>query len=151
MLMLGIVDEDRGDYDAAEPRIVAAREIFRQSGRGHGAMIATYHLGVVAHGRGETDRARQLWGALLDTLAVLGHACGLFEIAARLQGAAGTIESHSARGEMPERLLYERTEAQLRAALGEEAYARAQAEGRALSPDDLNAVAETVLATATMD
>jgi predicted ATPase/class 3 adenylate cyclase len=72
ILVQGIVDEDRGKYDAAEPRFVTARELLRKGGDETGVAVATYHLGTVAYGRGEADRARELWEAAVADLRARG-------------------------------------------------------------------------------
>jgi predicted ATPase/class 3 adenylate cyclase len=201
MLALGIVEEDRGAYDVAEDHLLAASELYRRVGYEIDQLVATYHLGVVAYGRGEVAQARQVWqdvladakarddavvaawcllylgmqeaehgvpaaaasalreylalsqisalrhhqGDLLDTVAVLGTACGLFAIAARLQGAASVVEWHTGRAELPERSVYERTEARLRNVLGEAVYLQAWEHGAAFRPEETSAAVAAVL------
>ncbi|HEY7034730.1 MAG TPA: LuxR C-terminal-related transcriptional regulator [Thermomicrobiales bacterium] len=62
----GIMLEDRGDFGGAEEHFVAALALLGQQGDGL-AVIATYHLGVAAYGRGEASRARELWKGALAT------------------------------------------------------------------------------------
>jgi hypothetical protein len=83
-------------------------------------------------------------GELLETLAVLGLECGLPEIASRLFGAAAAVAEQSQR-DLPERLAYDRAEAQIRLALGEDCYARAWTEGRSFRSGEIAAAMETIL------
>ncbi|CAA9577280.1 MAG: hypothetical protein AVDCRST_MAG33-3193 [uncultured Thermomicrobiales bacterium] len=57
----GIALEDRGTYDEAESRFVTALALFRPIGDDLGVAISTYHLGVVAYGRGDAATATRLW------------------------------------------------------------------------------------------
>jgi predicted ATPase/class 3 adenylate cyclase len=203
LLFLGVMDEDRGNYDDAERHLLAGGEMFERSD-GHRPNIATFHLGVVAYGKGELDRARQLWedalaaslatneavvatwclqylgllaaecgqpsaaansirrsvalghtvahrhhqGRLLNILAVLASFRGMGDIAARLQGAAAAQEGYGDRAELPERLTFESTEAQLRVALGEEGYNQARNKGAAFRPEELIATMDAILEAA---
>ncbi len=69
----GIVLEDRGDYAAAEARFAAALPRFREAGNDAYELTTTYHLGVAAHGRGETDRAHRLWEETLAAARARGE------------------------------------------------------------------------------
>ncbi len=55
--LLGILLEDSGDYDAAEPLLRTAQERYRQISDRWYPAVMEYHLGVVAYGRGDLDRA----------------------------------------------------------------------------------------------
>jgi ATP/maltotriose-dependent transcriptional regulator MalT len=57
----GGVLEDRGEYDAAEALFARALALFGQAGSDLGAVVATYHLGVVAYGRGDAAGAGRRW------------------------------------------------------------------------------------------
>jgi predicted ATPase/class 3 adenylate cyclase len=94
-MMRGIVEEDRGEYDPAESRFLAARDFFRQSGAATAAAVADYHLAIVAYGRGETDRARELWETVAaelrtqdDTVAIV-WCLGYLALLAVEQGEVG--------------------------------------------------------------
>ena len=52
LYMLGVVAEDRGDYDEAARRFEEALALYRTSGQ-QGEAMALTHLGVVAYGRGD--------------------------------------------------------------------------------------------------
>jgi predicted ATPase/DNA-binding XRE family transcriptional regulator len=203
----GIVDEDRGDYDGAESRFAAARDLFRMIGSDKGVSVATYHLGIVASGREQTIQAREflehalagvralsdlvvvVWclqslgllaaeqgdlrraadalrecaalsrtvalrhhkGDLLATFAVLGSACGMPRAAAQMLGAAAAAEAQEWHADLPERLVFERTERRLRQVLGETGYAAAWAEGRAFRAEDVGAASAAILDAASAD
>jgi non-specific serine/threonine protein kinase len=66
LLVLGIAAEDRGDYARAEPLLLTAKELLDRDGAPKGDVLtAVYHLGVVAYGRGELERAVGLWRDVL--------------------------------------------------------------------------------------
>ena len=67
---LGVIDVDRGNYDVAEARFIAAQELFREADAGIWVAMATYQLGIVAYGKGEAARARQLWEEALASPSV---------------------------------------------------------------------------------
>ena len=50
-LLLGVVAEDQGDYDAALPLLEEALTIFQETGYQALAAQTSYHLGVVTHGQ----------------------------------------------------------------------------------------------------
>jgi hypothetical protein len=90
-------------------------------------------------------------GDLLATLAVLGSACGMPKVAAQILGAAAAAEAQEWHADLPERLVFERTEQRLRQVLGETGYAAAWAEGRAFSAEELDAAAAVILDAAAAD
>jgi DNA-binding CsgD family transcriptional regulator len=59
-VILGIMAEDRGDYAAAEEYLAVGHQLNEQAGLSWGQIVATYHLGVVAYGRGDMARATAL-------------------------------------------------------------------------------------------
>ena len=65
-----------------------------------------------------------------------------------LPGRAGERESGRAVAELSEGLAYNRAEAHLRSLLGDETYTRAHDECRTLRPEEVTAIAVTVLAAA---
>ena len=101
-----------GDYDAASRRFVegiAPSEELRD--RGNIAYILE-GLGIVAGARGEAGRAARLLGASEALISAIG------------------LRGHNYY--RPDRSLYERIEARVRATLGEAAFEEARAEGRAM-------------------
>ena len=105
-----------GDYDAASRRFaegIAPSEELRD--RGNIAYILE-GLGIVAGAQGEARRAARLLGAseaLISAIGLRGHTYY-----------------------RPDRSLYERIEARVRATLGEAAFEAALDEGRAMSPEE---------------
>ncbi len=70
-VLLGIMAEDRGDYAAAEEHLTAGRRLNEQAGIPWARIVADYHLGVVAYGRGDLLRATALLeGARAAALAL---------------------------------------------------------------------------------
>jgi tetratricopeptide (TPR) repeat protein len=72
MLFAGIVEEDHGDYLAAESRFTEALALFRAAGNEPGAGLVLNHLGVAAWGQGNIKRA----GAYLEEAVALQRAIG---------------------------------------------------------------------------
>jgi predicted ATPase/DNA-binding CsgD family transcriptional regulator len=68
---LGYLQEDQGNYDAAEASFLAARDHFMNAGHMF-VTHQTYHLGIVAYGKGEIAKAKQLW----EQAIVEAHAHG---------------------------------------------------------------------------
>jgi non-specific serine/threonine protein kinase len=60
LLQLGVVAEDSGDYDRAEPLIEEARALFRADANAIWVATTHYHLAIVAYGRGDLARATAL-------------------------------------------------------------------------------------------
>ena len=58
---LGIMFEDRGAYEEAEVRLAEAQELHRQLGDTWTVNCGDYHLGVVAFGQGDMQRAVSLF------------------------------------------------------------------------------------------
>ncbi|MDP9469534.1 MAG: LuxR C-terminal-related transcriptional regulator [Chloroflexota bacterium] len=61
VILHGVMLEDQGEYDAAETLFTRGLALFPRPHEHVDALKAIYHLGVVAYGRGEGERARQLW------------------------------------------------------------------------------------------
>jgi predicted ATPase/DNA-binding CsgD family transcriptional regulator len=59
LMVRGVVEEDAGRYDAAEPRFVEALASLRQARAEAATAITRYHLGVVAYGRGDLAEAER--------------------------------------------------------------------------------------------
>jgi DNA-binding CsgD family transcriptional regulator/tetratricopeptide (TPR) repeat protein len=59
-VLLGILAEDRGDYATAEEHLASGRRLNEQVGNSWRRLVADYHLGVVAYGRGDLPRATAL-------------------------------------------------------------------------------------------
>jgi len=74
LLLLGVVDEDRGAYDRAERRFAAAIDLYARAPDLHPqrAVEATYHRGIVAYGRGDLERAAALLTEALESGRALG-------------------------------------------------------------------------------
>ena len=109
--MLGVLDVLAGNPAAADGRI-------RES--------------LAIHTRLGADRHRS---ACLLGLAGVAALEGSPEAAARLFGQADALRGDSAL-EAPERVVVERFQPELEAALGREGFARIRAEGARLGPDD---------------
>ncbi len=70
-VLLGMMAEDRGDYAAADELLAAGRRLYEMAGNTWGRIVADYHLGVVAYGRGDLPRAKALLeGARAAALAL---------------------------------------------------------------------------------
>ena len=70
-LIVGMHAEDSGDYARAEATFPIARDAAEQAGDMWRSIQCTYHLGVVALGRGELDRAMELFdGARSAAMAI---------------------------------------------------------------------------------
>jgi non-specific serine/threonine protein kinase len=94
ILDLGIVEEDRGNYDAAEAHLSAAQTLFQHAGHSQGPLLATYHLAVVAYGRGDTLRAAALWESVIAEGRALGDPLtvnGSFEYLGLLASEQGDL------------------------------------------------------------
>jgi tetratricopeptide (TPR) repeat protein len=60
LLLLGMVDEDHGDYDLAEARFTEALARFRAADDQSNAALTLTHLGVAAWGQGDVERATRM-------------------------------------------------------------------------------------------
>jgi tetratricopeptide (TPR) repeat protein len=77
MLFAGIVEEDQGDYLAAESRFTEALALFRAAVNEPGAGLVLNHLGVAAWGQGDIERASAYLEEAVALQRKLGDAWGL--------------------------------------------------------------------------
>ena len=155
---LASVTYRQGDAAAAEALYAESLSLLRAIGDTRGVTYALAHLGTVAHARGDESTAAArfteslpLQRALGDIRGVAASLEGLAAVAgaearparaARLLGAAGQLREAIGAPLPPDRHAeYERTVTAARALLGEEAFAAAFEEGRALSVDAAVALA----------
>jgi predicted ATPase/DNA-binding CsgD family transcriptional regulator len=148
----GMVAHAQGHERRATELLEESLALANRVGSKWGAAVALIDLGIVAGAQGDTGRAataclaglrlfRELgdrWGTArgLHTLGRLAAALGDLERAARLYGAAARLrEAIGAPPRLSERPMYERDLADVRARLGEAAFAVAHAAGWAMSPD----------------
>jgi predicted ATPase/DNA-binding XRE family transcriptional regulator len=156
---LGVAAWGRGDVHRAVALFEEALAMQREAEDRWGISISLGYLGLLAAEHGEPARAAAalreslqlrwsagVWedvAASLADLAVLAAATGLGEQAARLFGAAAAMREETGRlliPQLPERGAFERAEARACTALGADAFAEAEAAGRALSHEQ--AIAE---------
>jgi non-specific serine/threonine protein kinase len=150
---LGEVERDEGDYERAGALYAESLALGRETGHQGIIAISLHNLGQVALHRDDFPRAAALFreslgmfhelgdrraiGACLAGLAAVAlatHPTGEEPGAARLLGAAGALlEELGAPLPPADRAAYERCVAAARARLGEERFAMAWAEGRAMS------------------
>jgi predicted ATPase/class 3 adenylate cyclase/uncharacterized protein HemY len=150
LLRLGEVAYDQGEYGAARAHLEESLAIHRERGDKGGIATALGSLGRMAHDQGDYGAARALLEEGLAIFRALGHKLGIAqnleglaalavaqahsERAARLFGAAeGLREATGAPLPPADRAEHDRPVAAVRTALGEEAFASAWAEGRAMS------------------
>jgi predicted ATPase/DNA-binding CsgD family transcriptional regulator len=57
-VILGLMAEDNGEFEEAETLMTRARTLARQAGLEWADLIALYHLGIIAYGRGDLRSAR---------------------------------------------------------------------------------------------
>ncbi len=158
LYQLSLLVDPSADLAAAEDRLAAALVLFRRGGSEHGAAHALSGLGELALKRGEYARAAELWRERLgltwdewslrwslEFLASVAVSCGEAERAARLLGAAEAVRERLGADLPPAlQLANEGFVAATRAALGDAAFAAAQAEGWRLSPEAARAEAARV-------
>jgi len=157
LLGLGSAAAAEGDVGAATSHLLEALEMGQAIGDLVASAEALDRLSIVARSQGKADEASMLGhrslelyhgvGALpaiassLESLAGLA-AEGRAEVAARLLGAAQALrEPQGYARSQPDQARYELDAAQVRTALGAEAFAAAWAEGTALSADEAVAYA----------
>jgi len=150
LTMLGDIARIEGDYAGAEPlyekTLTLAREIDAKN-----ELPSTIHsLAYVVLARGDTGRARELFneslalhlehgdkGGIAEALAgfaAIARAEGQPERSARLYGAGAAFQAANKLSMWPsERVEYERNTSALRTQLDEAAWAKAWAEGSAMS------------------
>jgi predicted ATPase len=144
------ITRDGGDFAAARRLYEHCLAIRQRLGNQQGIAIVQHNLGQVAQATGDLPQAQAYfreslallqhvgdhhglaWG--LAALASLAAATGQFDRAARLFGAATPhLDVDASPLHPPERTGYHRAIATARTALGEEAYAAAWSEGRAMT------------------
>lgn len=165
---LGVVAFGQDDLATARGWWREALAIFREEGEPFGAACTLSYLGLAAVAEGDPQQAAAAFRetlVLLDELAVieglpttladmavLAQGMVQHEPAARLLGAAAAMsEVLGYRDRLPERLLHERAEADLRATLGPTAFGRAWEDGRLMTREQAIAEAFEVLDRASID
>jgi predicted ATPase/class 3 adenylate cyclase len=150
---LGHLARGRGDCEAARAFYAESLEIQQEIGDQRGRAWSLHWLGAIARDQGDVERAAALErkGMILfrdqrNQAGIIGSLRGLAEIAAargdskraaRLFGAAEALRERSGTPLQPsERADYDSALAAIRTALGEEAFAAAWAEGRAMSLEE---------------
>jgi predicted ATPase/DNA-binding CsgD family transcriptional regulator len=143
-----------GDIEVAERWLNEAIALFRQHGLRFGAASALTNLAEIALARGDPAQAAALWHDWVDHLdgsvvrlppylrglAEIAAASGQMPWAARLLGAEEARREQIGGTLMPSQVVgYEQTVENVRAALGEVAFAVAWAEGRQLSAEEAQA------------
>jgi tetratricopeptide (TPR) repeat protein len=149
---LGGVAEGRGEYAKAAAFYRESLDLYRELGEKMGIALLTGRLGGIARVQAEYTRAAALYDESLRLHRELGNRLGISQdlegIAAmrvargspgsamRLWAAAEALrEEIGAPLKDPERARYEPLVAKARDALGEEAFAKAWAEGRRHTPE----------------
>jgi tetratricopeptide (TPR) repeat protein len=157
LTMLGELARLDGDLPRAEAHYEASLLVWRRRGKA-GVAAALHSLGWVALNRGDNavaaarfaeslglcrdQRYIQLGALCLVGLAGVLHARGQPERASHLVGAADVLlDSVGSPLDVADQAEYDRTHASLRMALGEDRFAAARNEGRALSFDAAIALA----------
>jgi tetratricopeptide (TPR) repeat protein len=146
---LGVAAWGRGDVDGAVPFFEEAQALQRAAKDDWGLSISLGYLGLLATLRGQFRCAAAshreslalrwhaaVWedvAASFSDLAALAAAVEQPQQAARLFGAAAALREETGRlALLPERAVFEHAEASARGALGPQAFAAAEAAGRAL-------------------
>jgi predicted ATPase/DNA-binding SARP family transcriptional activator len=152
LLLLGQLTRAQGDYVTARSLFQECESVARELNNPYWVAVARSNLGQTAVGLGDLPTAHSLfeeslglfhqrgdpWGSAesLEGLASVAVAGGQAERAARLFGAAEMMREAA---QVPLRLFerpdYDRHVAVARAALQEDAFAAAWAEGRAIGPE----------------
>jgi predicted ATPase/DNA-binding SARP family transcriptional activator len=155
---LGVCQMRLGRLDEAERLYAEAVELCRKSGRDEQLVISLFNLGRVSMLQGRPEAAGERFEQALEAARAIGYremiayclkgfgevaaAQGKAEPAARLLGASDRLFADlGAHVEASERATYERTVTELKGTLGDDAYATAHADGKALSLDDSLALA----------
>jgi tetratricopeptide (TPR) repeat protein len=147
---LGIIAKERGDYESARALFEESLTIRREVGDRPGIGVMLLELGIVAQQRGDFGSSRELHEQSLAILRkiglpfFIGHSLQAFAAlwlskgeaarAARLWSAVEVMRVQSGSPLSPnDRIRHDVQLADARAALGEEAFASAWQEGRALT------------------
>ncbi|HEV8636796.1 MAG TPA: tetratricopeptide repeat protein, partial [Chloroflexota bacterium] len=156
----GRLERALGDYAAARGRFEEALALYRREGDAWGAAHSLSHLGAVACEQGDRGAARGALNEALEIFRILGHGIGiayslegLATLAAtrdhagralRLAGAAAALRETVGSPLAPvDTTMLERWLGPARAALSGEAAAAAWEEGRAMTPEQAVAYAES--------
>ena len=151
-----------GDLDAAEPLYEESLALNRREGVGSNIAVNLLNVAMVAIGRGMGERARVMlceafeiaerigWQTTgrdaLDVAAGLATFLSEWQRAARLYGAADELLTQTGMGRQgADEAFLKPMVAEARAALGDAAFAEAEAAGRALSYEEATAEARTWL------
>ena len=92
---LGILAQDRGDYDAAEPLYRRSLEIFERIGDQAGMATSYHQLGILAQDRGDYDAAEPLYRRSLEISERIGDQAGMatsYSGLGSLSEAAGNLD-----------------------------------------------------------
>jgi tetratricopeptide (TPR) repeat protein len=147
-LALELGDNERGAAAAAE-----SVDAYRRVGDTEGVTVALLNRGYAELDRGRLEEAQLSFAESLElcrpvgaavrvlpclgALAAVASRSGSALLGAKIMGAAEALRAASEVVAQPsEEELRARTEAELREALGDEAYTAANSEGRALDPDE---------------
>jgi DNA-binding CsgD family transcriptional regulator/tetratricopeptide (TPR) repeat protein len=154
LVILGYVAFFQGGYDAMRSPLEQGLTLHREVGDQRGIAMALYGLGWLALGQGDYGTARSFYEESLNLFRRLGHQwftanCleglavvvaeqGLSEWAARLCGAAQTIrESIYATRPPVGQIIFDRAVDIAKEKLGEETFAKAFAEGKAMTVEEV--------------
>jgi predicted ATPase/DNA-binding CsgD family transcriptional regulator len=152
LVNLGATAQHQGDLERAAELLNEGLAFSRRAGYKEGVAWSLNQLGIVEQRRGNYERAAELlreslevhrdlgdrWrtASVLEGLASSARERGRFERAARLLGGAEALRGAIGAPLPPcERPDCERNVSALRAAMGEEAFAKARAEGHAMTPE----------------
>jgi tetratricopeptide (TPR) repeat protein len=147
---LGEVARAQGDYAGARVYYKESEALFREVGEKTHVARLTHSLGYVAQHQGDLERAAALFQESLAMFRKLGNQRGIAECLAGLAGLAAEQGQPQGAGQLlgaaeallralggawwpADRVEYERNLATIRAALNEEVFAAAWAEGQAMT------------------
>lgn len=161
---LGVVAYGQGETKRARQRWEEALAMARGQGNPVAVSWCLEYLGLQAAEQGDVERSavalvevvdqldatmhRHQREDLLATLAVLGGACGTYETAARLFGAAHAATASGHTPTPPEATAYERAAQRIRSALGSRVFEHAFAIGQQQGNEAIAADAREVIAVA---
>jgi predicted ATPase/class 3 adenylate cyclase len=155
---LGAMRLEAGDPNGAEAFFLECQAVFQRMGARPGQAWSHHSLARVAETRGDLGRARELYGQALEAHREVAYAVGMaeslvgiagleaaegrFEHAARLVGAAEALRKGSMISRSPlDRAARTRVVERCVEGLGEEAFERERAMGRALPQAEMLALA----------
>jgi predicted ATPase/DNA-binding CsgD family transcriptional regulator len=152
LISLGVVAHYQGEHERGARLLNESLALSRGAGYREGVAWSLNQLGIVEQRRGDHERAEALlreslevhldlgdrWRAasVLESLSCLACERGYLERAARLLGVAGALREAVGTPLPPcERADHDRNVAALHAAMGEEPFEKARAEGQAMTPE----------------